>query len=142
MSKTIDERVLQMEFDNKRFEQGAKESIATLDRLNKSCQLDGASEGFANLEKAMDNINNHFTVMGRLTERVMDRIVDKIESTAISIARLSKSLSVDQIGAGFSKYESITASTQTIMGALSESDKKKIAKQGISEIDYVTEQLK
>lgn len=142
MSKTIDERVLQMEFDNKRFEQGAKESIATLDRLNKSCQLDGASEGFANLEKAMDNINNHFTVMGRLTERVMDRIVDKIESTASSIARLSKSLSVDQIGAGFSKYESITASTQTIMGALSESDKKKIAKQGISEIDYVTEQLK
>ena len=142
MSKTIDERVLQMEFDNKRFEQGAKESIATLDRLNKSCQLDGASEGFANLEKAIDNINNHFTVMGRLTERVMDRIVDKIESTASSIARLSKSLSVDQIGAGFSKYESITASTQTIMGALSESDKKKIAKQGISEIDYVTEQLK
>lgn len=142
MSKTIDERVLQMEFDNKRFEQGAKESIATLDRLNKSCQLDGASEGFANLEKAIDNINNHFTIMGRLTERVMDRIVDKIESTASSIARLSKSLSVDQIGAGFSKYESITASTQTIMGALSESDKKKIAKQGISEIDYVTEQLK
>ena len=142
MSKTIDERVLQMEFDNKRFEKGARESIATLDRLNKSCQLDGASDGFANLEKAMDNINNHFTVMGRLTERVMDRIVDKIESTASSIARLSKSLSVDQIGAGFSKYESITASTQTIMGALSESDKKKIAKQGISEIDYVTEQLK
>lgn len=142
MSKTIDERVLQMEFDNKRFEKGARESIATLDRLNKSCQLDGASDGFANLEKAMDNINNHFTVMGRLTERVMDRIVDKIESTASSIARLSKSLSVDQIGAGFSKYESITASTQTIMGALSESDKQKIAKQGISEIDYVTEQLK
>ncbi len=142
MSKTIDERVLQMEFDNKRFEQGAKETIATLDRLDKSCQLDGASDGFANLEKAMENINNHFTIMGRLGERVMDRIVDKIESAASSVAKLSKSLSVDQIGAGFSKYESITASTQTIMGALSESDKKKIAKQGISDIDYVTEQIK
>lgn len=142
MSKTIDERVLQMEFDNKRFEQGAKETIATLDRLDKSCQLDGASAGFANLEKAMENINNHFTVMGRLGERVMDRIVDKIENTVNSVVKLSKSLSIDQIGAGFSKYKSITDSTQTIMGALSESDKKKIAKQGINDIDYVTEQIK
>ena len=35
MSKTIDERVLQMEFDNKRFEKGARESEQRLKDLFK-----------------------------------------------------------------------------------------------------------
>lgn len=142
MSRTIDERVLQMEFDNKRFEKGAQESIATLEKLNKSCQLEGASSGITGLQKAIDNINSHFTIMGRLSERVMDTIVDKVQSTVSQITHLTKSLSLDQITSGFEKYETITASTNTIMGALSDADKKIISERGISEIDYVTEQLK
>lgn len=141
MSRTIDERVLQMEFDNKRFEKGAQESIATLEKLNKSCQLEGASSGITGLQQAIDNINSHFTIMGRLSERVMDTIVDKVQSTVSQITHLTKSLTIDQISSGFEKYESITASTQTIMGALSESDKKIISERGMENIDYVTEQI-
>lgn len=141
MSRTIDERVLQMEFDNKRFEKGAQESIATLEKLNKSCQLEGASNGISGLQQAIDNINSHFTIMGRLSERVMDTIVDKVQSTVSQITHLTKSLTVDQISSGFEKYESITASTQTIMGALSEADKKIISERGMENIDYVTEQI-
>lgn len=141
MSRTIDERVLQMEFDNKKFEKGAQESIATLEKLNKSCQLEGATEGFSGLQQAIDNINNHFTIMGRLTERVMDTIVDKVQSTVSSVVNMTKSLTVDQFSAGFEKYESITASTQTIMGALSDSDRKIISDRNMEDIDYVTEQI-
>lgn len=141
MSKTIDERVLQMEFDNKRFEKSAKESIQTLKKLDESCQMDRASEGFAKLEAAIDNINNHFTILGRVSEKITDRIATQIESTINTVARLTKSLSVDQIAAGYNKYESITASTQTIMGALSDSDKANIQSKGVAAIDYVNEQL-
>lgn len=142
MSRTIDERVLQMEFDNSKFEKNAQESIATLQQLNQSCQMSGATKGFDGLQQAIDNINSHFTIMGRVAERVMDRIVDKIESVATSVTRTAKSLSIDQISEGFSKYTDITSSTNTIIGALGDTDKEIISKQGISEIDYVTEQLK
>lgn len=142
MSRTIDERVLQMEFDNKRFEKGAAESIATLEKFNKACQMNGASTGFANLDKAIENINNHFTIFGRLTERVMDTVVNKISSVASSVTNLSKSLSFDQVGAGFSKYEEIISSTQTMMSALSESDRKLISEKGMTDLEYINTQIK
>ena len=40
MSKTIDERVVQMEFDNARFEKNVNQSMSTIDRLKKNLNFD------------------------------------------------------------------------------------------------------
>ena len=45
MSRTIDERVVEMRFDNKQFESNVSTSMSTLDNLNKKLKLSGASKG-------------------------------------------------------------------------------------------------
>ena len=45
MSKTVDERVVEMRFDNKQFEQNVQTSLSTLDKLKRSLNLDGAAKG-------------------------------------------------------------------------------------------------
>ena len=43
MSKTVDERVVEMRFDNKQFEANVKTSMSTLDKLKSSLKLGDAS---------------------------------------------------------------------------------------------------
>ena len=44
MSRTIDSRVVEMQFDNKQFESNVKTSMSTLDKLKQSLNLTGASK--------------------------------------------------------------------------------------------------
>ena len=52
MSKTVDERVVEMRFDNKQFEANVKTSMSTLDKLKSSLKLGDASKGLENIDKA------------------------------------------------------------------------------------------
>ena len=45
MSKTIDERVVEMRFDNAQFERNVSTSMSTLDRLKQSLDFSGLSLG-------------------------------------------------------------------------------------------------
>ena len=49
MSTTIDNKVVEMRFDNKQFETNVQTSMSTLDRLKKSLNLEGASKGLENV---------------------------------------------------------------------------------------------
>lgn len=55
MSTTIDNRVVQMTFNNKSFEKGVEDTLKTLDRLNKSLEFKDASKGFDAIQTAADN---------------------------------------------------------------------------------------
>ena len=57
MSKTVDERVVEMRFDNKQFEQNVQTSLSTLDKLKRSLNLDGAAKGLENVNSAAKNCN-------------------------------------------------------------------------------------
>lgn len=52
MSKTIDERVVEMRFDNKQFESNVKTSMSTIEKLKHSLNLTGASKGLENISSA------------------------------------------------------------------------------------------
>ena len=52
MSTTIDERVVEMRFDNRQFEAGVKTSLSTLDKLKEGLDLDGAAKGLKGLSDA------------------------------------------------------------------------------------------
>ena len=52
MSKTIDERIVEMRFDNRQFEQNVQTSLSTLDRLKRGLDLDGATKGLEGLGAA------------------------------------------------------------------------------------------
>lgn len=51
MSTTVDERVVEMRFDNKQFEQNIQTSLSSLDKLKKSLNLEGAAKGLKTCSK-------------------------------------------------------------------------------------------
>ena len=57
MSKTVDERVVSMQFDNKQFEANVQTSMSTLDKLKQKLDFKGASKGLENVNAAVKNVN-------------------------------------------------------------------------------------
>ena len=68
MSKTVDERVVSMQFDNKNFESNVQTSLSTLDKLKQSLNLTGASKGLENVSAAAKNVD--MSTLGGAVESV------------------------------------------------------------------------
>lgn len=94
MSQTIDERVVEMRFDNKQFEQGTKETMATLEKLKKSLDLEGSAKSFEALDKAANSVSlegiasgiealqKRFSTLGIVGMRVIENITDSLMKMA------------------------------------------------------------
>lgn len=127
---SIDQRIVEMQFKNSEFESGIKQSLKSLDKLKKGLNFDDSSKSMDKLQKAgnsfslasmaqnVENIANKFTMLGRIGMKAMDDIASYAYNTG---KRLVKSLSVDQITAGWTKYGEKTSSVQTIMNATGDS---------------------
>lgn len=126
MSREIDERVVKIEFDNSRFEQNTQQSISTIEKLKKSLKFDGAKQGFEDIDKAQSKIGFTAMISGLdgLTKKF--RAMEVIGITALANItnsvvdagkKMVKSLSIDQVTAGWEKYEEKTTAVQTIMSA-------------------------
>lgn len=130
MSTSIDQRIVEMQFDNNQFERGAKQSIETLDKLDKSLDLRESAKNLTALSDAGKNFNmdgvasgievvhQKFTALEIMGITALQRITNQAITTG---ENLVKSLSLDQIGQGFGKYEQKTTSVQTIVNATGES---------------------
>ena len=57
MPNSIDERVVKMEFDNAKFEKNIKQSIKSLEQLDKTLEMKDATKGFEELEKAANSVD-------------------------------------------------------------------------------------
>lgn len=129
MSTTIDQRVVEMRFDNAQFEQGISQSISSLDKLKASLNFDG--------EAAAEKLNvvvDGFSVLGTVAKRVVENFTD---SAWARVVQTIKYLSVDQIASGWSKYGTLMDSVQTIMSAT----RQEWADQG-EQMEYITGQIK
>ena len=130
MSREVDQRVVEMRFDNAQFEKNTRESIKTLDRLQEKLQFKDVDKGFENIEKAQRNVNFDemegaldtlkvkFNALDVMAVAALTNITNKIVDTG---ERLVKSLSVDQVASGWNKYTEKTSNVQTIMNATGES---------------------
>lgn len=124
MSKTIDERVLEMRFDNKQFESGVATSMSTLDKLKQKLNLTGASKGLEGLSRASKNVD--FSGMTKGIETVNARFsamqvigvtaLANITNSAINAGkRMVSALTIDPIKTGFQEYETQINAVQTIL---------------------------
>lgn len=130
MSQEVDQRVVEMRFDNAKFEKNVQQSINSLNALNESLKFEGAEKGFAEVEKASEKVDfdRMTTALETLTGKFsalevigMTALV-KITDKAIDAGtKLTKSLSIDQVMSGWNKYAQKTASVQTIMNATGKS---------------------
>ena len=130
MSQEVDQRVVEMRFDNAKFEKNVQQSINSLNALNKSLKFTGAEKGFAEVEKAsekvdfdrmttaLETLTGKFSALEVIGMTALVKITDKAIDTG---TKLAKSLSIDQVMSGWNKYAQKTASVQTIMNATGKS---------------------
>ena len=57
MSRTIDQKVVEMRFDNRDFERNVSTTMSTLERLKSSLNLTGASKWMENISRAANNVD-------------------------------------------------------------------------------------
>lgn len=130
MSQEVDQRVVEMRFDNAKFEKNVQQSINSLNALNESLKFEGAEKGFAEVEKAsekvdfdrmttaLETLTGKFSALEVIGMTALVKITDKAIDTG---TKLAKSLSIDQVLSGWNKYAQKTASVQTIMNATGKS---------------------
>ena len=130
MSKTIDEKVVSMQFDNSQFEKNVHTSMSTLDKLKKSLNLSDSAKGLENISASARKVDMGPLTSGVETVRAKFSAMEVVAVTALANItnsavnagkRLVSSLTIDQVTAGWSKYEQKTASVQTIMNATGKS---------------------
>lgn len=124
MSKSIDERVVRMEFDNKNFEANAKATMSTIDKLKEKLNFKGAAKGVSEIDNAtkkinlnslasgVENISSKFTTLGIVGVTALQDISRQVISTA---KNLVDSLTVAPIMSGFREYETQIGAIQTIL---------------------------
>ena len=57
MSRTIDEKVVEMRFDNSDFERNVSQSMSTLDKLKGALNFSGMEKSFDGITSAADRVN-------------------------------------------------------------------------------------
>lgn len=130
MGKQIDERVVEMRFDNGDFMRKVKPTIASLDELKKSLQLENAAKSFDNIQKSAQQVD--MSGLGRTLDGVREKFsaleaigvgaLMKIGSQVVSLGeRLVSSFGLGPILDGYREYELKLNSVQTIMNATGES---------------------
>ena len=124
MSKTIDERVVEMRFDNKQFESNVQTSLSTIEKLKKSLDMDGATKGLESIDSAAKKVD--MSGLGSVAETVKTRFsalevmaVTALANITNSVVNTGKqmlhSLTIEPISQGFKEYELKMGSIQTIM---------------------------
>ena len=113
MSRTIDERIVDMQFNNKQFESGIRDSLGSLDSLKKGLSgMDGGA--LAGLSSAVDTVSDRFSALGIAGMAAIVNITNKVVDLG---AQMLKSVTVDPIAEGFGKYERMVEAQQTIINA-------------------------
>nr|DAT01556.1 MAG TPA: tail tape measure [Caudoviricetes sp.] len=126
MSRTIDERVVEMKFDNKQFETNVRTSMSTLEKLKDSLNMRGAAKSFEELDKASKKVD--MSGLGSAVESVRLQFstlqvvaittLQNITNSAINAGeRLVRALSIDQVFAGWDKLIKKTSSVQTLVNS-------------------------
>ena len=144
MTTVIDERVVEMRFNNEDFEKNVAQSMSTLDKLKNSLNFDSgksledlgkATKGFelSGISQKVTEVTSKFSALETMGVGALLNIGAKAADLGV---KLVKSLTIDQITSGFDKYAEKTSAVQTIMAATA----KDFSNQA-EQMEYVNEQL-
>lgn len=113
MSQTIDNKIVEMQFNNQDFEKNVATSISTLDKLKAALNLDGAARGldgiqasaekvkFTGMSAALDTVRTKFSALDAVAFSALQRITNKAMDAG---EKIIKSLSTDNIQKGWEKF--------------------------------------
>lgn len=126
MSTTVDERVVEMRFDNKQFERNIQTSLSSLDKLKKSLNLEGAAKGLETVNDAANKCSGNMSPLSNAVETVRVRFsalevmaitaLQNITNSALAAGKnLVSAFTIDPIKTGFEEYETQINAVQTIL---------------------------
>lgn len=130
MSTTIDTRVTKLEFDNKQFETATRATLASLESLKKSLNLESAAKGFnilteyakkidfSGIASNVESLAHRFGALGIIGMTALQNITN---SAVEAGKRIISALTVEPVTVGFGEYELKMGSIQTIMAGTGES---------------------
>ena len=124
MSTTIDQKVVEMRFDNKQFESGVSTTMSTLDKFKQKLNLTGASKGleeidstarkmnFSGLSNAVETVSAKFSALQVMGVTALANITNSAVNAG---KRMMSALTIDPIKSGFQEYETQINAVQTIL---------------------------
>ena len=125
MSKqVIDEKVVEMQFDNRQFEKNVQTTIESVGRLKSSLDLTGASKGLEDisaaaskcdmspLHDALENVKVKFSALEIMGVTALQNITDSAIDTGKKIV---SAFTIDPVKSGFQEYETQINAVQTIL---------------------------
>lgn len=124
MSTEIEQRVVEMQFDNKQFERNVSTTMSSLDKLKQSLNLSGAAKGLesvgtqarsinlSGLTNAAETVGLKFNAMWTIADQALRNITNSAVNAG---KRIASALTIDPIKTGFAEYETQINAVQTIL---------------------------
>lgn len=124
MSTEVDRKVVELSFDNSKFEKNIKKSQQSLNQFKSDLDFKDSAKSISVLTSAIESITlkplensvatvrESFNLLYRTVDNVMDRIANKIVDTGKKYAEM---FTVAPITAGFEEYETQMGAIQTIL---------------------------
>lgn len=124
MSETVDNRVVEMQFDNKNFEANVKTSLSTLEKLKQSLNFTGSTKGlenvqnaakkidFSGVENGITTVQNSFSALQIAGVTALATITNQ---AVLAGERMIKALTLTPVIDGYREYETQMNAIQTIL---------------------------
>ena len=145
-NNVVDSKVVELSLENESFESNSRQSLSTLDKLKQALKFENASKGFDSINDSIKNVNVGTLTAGVNTLKgslialkdiaVFSMIADEAIKAKNAVEGFVKSVTLDQVSAGWEKYAQKTEAVQTIMAATA----KDWEDQG-KQMEYVNAQL-
>lgn len=124
MSTTIDQKVVEMRFDNQHFEKNVSTTMSTLDKLKQKLKFGDSSKGLNEINRAVKNVD--MKGLGAGVDAVHAKFsalqvmgvtaLANITNSAVNAGkRMASALTIDPIKTGFQEYETQINAVQTIL---------------------------
>ena len=124
---SIDNRIVNMVFNNKGFESGVATTLNSLKKLNESLKMKDTGKGLDEVSKGITKLNNSgltglgsgvdtvtakFSALGVMAATALSNITNKAVNVGTALV---KSFTIDPIKTGFDEYETKINAIQTIL---------------------------
>lgn len=124
MSREVDSRTVELQFNSENFEENTQKSISLIDKLMEKLKFKGAEDGFAKIDEAANDVN--FDILDKGIRNISSGFsaLEVVAVTALSTItnqavvtgeKITKSLALDSVISGFQEYETQINAVQTIL---------------------------
>lgn len=114
----IDQRIVEMSFENYKFEKGISQSQESLKKFSDALKNSDINQSFSGLDKSVGVLSNSMSMMEQIGVGALRRIG---ESAVIAGTQMIKSLTIGQVVDGFHEYELKMNTIRAVMNSTGDS---------------------